>query len=64
MYIQIMLKGYLFLSNKILHQCQLIDNILWAIYHCVEGFKYGVFSGKYFPVVSSNTGKKGPEKIP
>ena len=24
--------------------------------------KYGVFSGPYFPVFSSNTGKYGPEK--
>ena len=26
--------------------------------------KYGVFSAPYFPVFSSNTGKKGPEQIP
>ena len=27
-------------------------------------FKYGVFSGRYFPVFSPNTGKYGPEKNP
>ena len=27
-------------------------------------FKYGVFSGPYFPVFSSNTGKYGPEITP
>ena len=26
--------------------------------------KYGVFSGPYFPVLSPNSGKYGPEKIP
>ena len=26
--------------------------------------KYGVFSGPYFPVLSPNTGKYGPEKFP
>ena len=26
--------------------------------------KYGVFSGKYFPVFSPSTGKYGPEKTP
>ena len=27
-------------------------------------FKYGVFSGPYFPVFSPNTGEYGPEKTP
>ena len=27
-------------------------------------FKYGVFSGPYFPVFSPNTGKYGPGKTP
>ena len=26
--------------------------------------KYGVYSGPYFPVLSPNTGKCGPEKTP
>ena len=27
-------------------------------------FKYGVYSGPYFPVFSPNTGKYAPEKTP
>ena len=27
-------------------------------------FKYGVFSGLYFPIFALNTGKYGPEKTP
>ena len=27
-------------------------------------FKYGVFSGPYFPVFGLNTGKYGPEETP
>ena len=31
-------------------------------YHCVKSVQIRSFSGPYFPVFSSNTGKYGPEK--
>ena len=33
-----------------------VNNTKWKV------FQYGVSSGLYFPVFSSNTGKYGPEK--
>ena len=38
--------------------------IPWKYHTAWKVFKYGVFSGLYFPVFSPNTGKYGPEKTP
>ena len=36
--------------------------MLWITSTAGKVFKYGVFSGPYFPVFGLNTGKYGPEK--
>ena len=41
-----------------------ICSVSWIDFTVWKVSKYGVFSGPYFPVFSSNTGKYGPEKNP
>ena len=43
-------------------RCKVCKNLLW--YTAWKVSEYGVFSGMYFPIFSSNTGKLGLEKTP
>ena len=41
-----------------------MQNIFRYLITALKVYKYGIFSGPYFPVFGLNTGKHGPEKAP